>query len=176
MGIANRSRAPRVCPIESCPLPEGALLGAYARTDAYADCYVADVAGTIACARYIEAFYTTPLFKLERLILGFAVSRPSTDAQARQLADAQIDAFAAWRVEARTHDQLLMCDLFGNTRSWFMAAPIPAEPTRTRLYFGSAVTETAMRRPLFGKLLGLHVRYSKALLSAARRRIESRSR
>lgn len=163
-------------PIESCPLPEGALLSAYARADAYTDCYVAEVGGTIGCARYIEAFYTTPLFKLERLILRFAVSKPSTDAQARQLADAQIDTFAAWRVEARTHDQLLMCDLFGNTRSWLMAAPIPGEPMRTRLYFGSAVTATAMCRPLFGKLLGFHVMYSKALLSSARRRIESRSK
>lgn len=158
--------------VQPHPLPERALLSAYAHTGAYTDCYVADVAGTIACARYVEAFYTTPLFKLERMILRLAASRPSTDTQARQAADGSIDEFAAWRVEARAGDQLLMCDMLGNTRSWFMVEPAD-DGTRTRLYFGSAVTTAAMSRPLFRRLLGFHVLYSKVLLASARRRIES---
>ena len=160
-------------PVESHPLPELALLRAYAHAGAYTDCYVADVAGAVAFARYVEAFYTTPLFKLERTILKLAASKPSTDAQARQAADGSIDEFAAWRVEARADDQLLMCDMLGNTRSWFMVEHAD-DGTRTRLYFGSAVTTAAMSRPLFRRLLGFHVLYSKALLASARRRVESR--
>jgi hypothetical protein len=160
--------------IEPHPLPERALLNTYAHAGAYTDCYIADVAGTVACARYVEAFYTTPLFKLERLILKLAASKPSTDAQAQKAAEGSIAEFAAWRVEARADDQLLMCDMFGNTRSWFMVEPA-GDGTRTRLYFGSAVTTAAMSRPLFRRLLGFHVLYSKALLASARRRIESRT-
>jgi len=51
------------------------------------------------------AFYTTLVFKLERLILKLAVSRPSTDAQAKQLAAGSIDEFSAWHVEARSENQ-----------------------------------------------------------------------
>jgi hypothetical protein len=158
--------------IQACPLPERSLLQRYARVQAYTDCYVTDVAGTVSCERFVEAFYTTRLFKLERLILKLALARPSTDAQAAQLAAGALADFAAWRVEARADDQLLMADVFGNTRSWFMVEPGAA---RTRLYFGSAVTEQAMRRASFRWLLGFHVAYSKALLHAARRRLERRA-
>ena len=160
--------------IDTCPLPANALLERYARDGAYTDCYATEVAGTIDCTRYVEAFYTTPLFKTERLILKLAVSAPSTDAQARQVASGDLDRFAAWRVEARAPDQLLMCDMFGSTRSWFMVVPATGSSSaRTRLYFGSAVTKTAMNRRMFRWLTGFHVLYSKALLRSARRRIGS---
>jgi hypothetical protein len=70
----------------SSPLPPGALLAKYVREGAYADCYVTDIAGAVSHAQYVEAFYTTAVFKLERLILKWAVSKPSTDGEARQLA------------------------------------------------------------------------------------------
>ncbi len=158
--------------ISPSPLPEHALLNRYARAGAYTDCFVTETAGAVGLAPYLEAFYTAPLFKLERRILQSMASLPSTDAQARRLAAGSIDAFAAWRVEARAENQLLMCDLHGSTRSWFMVAPAHADnEPRTRLYFGSAVTKSAMAKPLFRWLLGFHVLYSKALLAAARRRI-----
>lgn len=160
--------------IKPCDLPAHALLAAYARNGAYTDCYCAEVKGTTSCADYVEAFYTTPLFKTERLILKLAVASPSSDAQARQIANGTIDRFAAWTLEARTDQQLLMRDIFGNTRSWFMVEPVDANGAAgTRLYFGSAVTKGAMNRRAFRWLTGFHVLYSKALLSAARRRIGS---
>ncbi len=101
-------------------LPDDALLGHYARReDCYTDCYALDFPRTVSLAAYVTAFYTTPLFKLERFILKWAVSRPSSDDQARQVAAGEVERFAAWSVEARTTDQLLMCDMAGRTRSWF---------------------------------------------------------
>jgi hypothetical protein len=162
--------------ITSQPLPERSLLNPYARKGAHTDCYVAEISGMARCAHYVEAFYTTPLFKLERCILKLALSLPSTDAQVRKLIDGSSDVFAAWRVESRTDDQLLMCDKYGNTRSWLMVEPAAAsDPARTRLYFGSAVTKSAMARPTFRMLLGFHSMYSKALLAAACRRLERHS-
>ncbi len=168
--------------ITACALPEGALLRRYAGMQGYADCYRTEIADPVSLARFVEAFYTSPLFRLERGILALAVARPSSDAQALQLGQGQIDAFAAWTVEARAPDQLLLCDYRGSTRSWLMVQPL-AERTGTGLYFGSAVVPTPRSvqrgRPamgwLFRALLGFHRLYSRLLLGAARRRLSSRA-
>ena len=165
--------------IQSCPLPEVALLARYRREGAFTDCYAVDIPGAISQARYVAAFYTTPVFKLERLILKWAVSRSSTDAQAGQLAAGEIEHFAAWRVEARSPDQLLLADLQGRTRSWLMVAPLDTgNGSGTRLYFGSAVVPSAWTpdgKPKLGAvfrgLLGFHGIYSQVLLSAAKTRL-----
>ena len=162
------------------PLPEEALLKKYARDGAYTDCYATDVAGTITQAQFVAAFYTTAVFKLERFILKHAVSRPSTDEQARQLAAGAIDMFAAWHVEARCADQLLMCDFQRRTRSWLMVMPVREGNTvRTRLYFGSAVvpamnakTDRQSLGSVFRVLLGLHKIYSRVLLYSAQVRLQ----
>lgn len=162
--------------IRACSLPDGALLDAYRKSGAYTDCYVTEVAGTVSFTQYVTAFYTTAVFKLERLILRWAVSRPSTDTEAQQLAAGTLDRFAAWDVEQRSENQLLLCDLYGRTRSWLMVAPMAGG---TRLYFGSAVVpevdaKTSQRRlgMVFRVLLGFHKLYSLALLGATKLRLE----
>jgi hypothetical protein len=153
-------------------LPDQALLRSYAREGVYADCYVTDVAGAVSHAEYVEAFYTTAVFKLERLLLAAFAARPSTDAQATALACGTLDTFAAWDVEARATNQLLR-DFRGRTRSWLMSAPA-LNPQRTRLFFGSAVVPVVDRRSgkarmgaAFRILLGFHKLYSRVLLRAA---------
>lgn len=162
--------------VQPCALPDGALLARYAAAGAYTDCYRTELDAGVTQADYVAAFYTGTLFKLERWLLGVAVGRPSTDAQALQLARGEREDFAAWHVEARSADQLLLCDLAGRTRSWLMCATTPGAPTR--LYFGSAVVPArsgADGRPrlglAFSALLGLHKLYSVALLAAARTRL-----
>ena len=163
-------------PIRPCPLPEQALLGRYATGGAYTDCFMTDISMPVSQAQFVTAFYTTSLFKLERFILTWTVAKPSTDAQVQQLADGSINTFAAWTVEARSQDQLLMCDYQSLTRSWLMVLPLS---TGTRLYFGSAVVPRVNARAgkatlglIFYLLLGFHRLYSVALLYAARLRLE----
>jgi len=166
--------------IKNSPLPEEALLRLYLRDGHYTDCYSTDISQSVTQSQYIAAFYTTFLFKIERFVLRLAVSRPSTDTEAVQLAEKQRDSFAAWSVEARDNDQLLLCDFQGRTRSWLMVEPMPPEQTpRTRLYFGSAVVrnrkgESERKSSIFGfgALLGLHRLYSVALLYSAKKRLE----
>lgn len=166
--------------IRRCDLPADALLQRHAGAGGYADCYAVDVAGRVSHAAFVEAFYTTRAFKLERLILRLFASRPSTDDEARQLADGTRDTFAAWSVEGRTADQLLLGDFTGRTKSWLMVAPAgsAASPAGTRLYFGSAVVPARNRRTgksslgfVFRALLGFHHLYSRILLGAARARL-----
>src|SRR5262245_33846415 len=99
--------------VRTCELPESALLRKYLRGGAYADWYVTEVARPVSHAEYVEAFYTTAVFKIERLLLRWLVSRPSTDAQARSLASGSLGCFAAWTVESRTTDQVLLTDFTG---------------------------------------------------------------
>jgi hypothetical protein len=88
-------------PIRACPLPDGARLSIYRASDACTNCVAADVAGTISQEQFVSAFYTTFVFKLERAILKWAMSKLSSDAQVQQLAAGSIDEFAAWHVEGR---------------------------------------------------------------------------
>jgi len=158
------------------PVPEHALHAHYGRDGGYVDCYVTELPRVVPLAEFVEAFYTTRLFKLERWILAWSVKKPSTDEQAREVARGQRGEFAAWSLEARSADQLLMCDFMSHTRSWFMATP--SGERSTRLYFGSVVTArldpATGERKLGGTyraLLGFHRVYSRALLRAARARL-----
>jgi hypothetical protein len=165
--------------IDPCPLPPNSLLQRYAAGGGYADCYTTELPRTVSHAEFVEAFYSTGVFKIERWILRWAVSRPSTDDEAAQLARGERNGFAAWSVEARAPDQLLMCDLAGRTRSWLMVQALdPARGGGTRLFFGSAVVpvrdaKTGRTRMglVFNALLGFHKLYSRALLRAAASRL-----
>jgi hypothetical protein len=165
--------------IQACALPPHALLARYASAGAYTDCFTTDVAGAVSHAAFVEVFYTGALFKVERLLLGLFIGKPSTDEQARQLAAGDANSFAAWTVEDRSTDQLLLRAIDGRTRSWLMVAPAAAEPGRgTRLYFGSAVVPAVNRSTgrasmglPFKALLGFHKAYSRALLGSARARL-----
>lgn len=164
---------------QPCEIPQTAFLRACQEGGAYADCYVTEVETLVSQSAFVEAFYTTALFKVERAILKQLANKPSTDIEARQLGEGTTGAFAAWRVERRSSDQLLLADFTGRTKSWLMAMPVggAAGSSRTRLYFGSAVipridARTGVRKMgfAFGALLGFHRLYSRLLLKAARSR------
>ena len=163
--------------VRSTSVPESSLLQRYSDSGAYVDCYATEISTPATHAQFVEAFYTTPLFKLERLLLGLVVSCPSTDAQAKELAQGRRGSFAAWQVESRASNEVLL--RAGRTRSWLMVAESPGKPTR--LMFGSAVVPA--RSPRAGRsrlgvgfraLLGFHKLYSRALLLSARLRLSSR--
>jgi hypothetical protein len=164
-------------PIQACEPPQNALLRQCRERGAYTDCYAVEIPQVVSHAEYVEAFYTTWVFRLERLILRLLVSRPSTDAGARQLALGEREDFAAWSVEARAPDQLLLVDFQGRTCSWLMNKPLPGGQS-TRLYFGSAVVAAQDRHSgaqgigfVFRALLGFHKLYSRVLLRSAVRRL-----
>jgi hypothetical protein len=167
--------------IQRVALPEGALLSVYQRPGCYADCYRTELAGTVTQAQFVSAFYTTPVFRLERWILQWVASRPSEDAEATELAEGRSDRFAAWQVEGRRPEQLLLTDFLGRTRSWLMVVPA-ADGARTLLYFGSAVVPKSGGGNApgslglgFRALLGFHQLYSRVLLQAAKWRLARRA-
>ncbi|MEM7569126.1 MAG: hypothetical protein AAF337_04965 [Pseudomonadota bacterium] len=152
------------------PLPTGSLLGRYRDEGHFTDCYAYDVGKTVALSGFIEAFYTTGPFRLERQILKFAVKAPSSHNDVKALAAGETDTFAAWKVEAREPDQILLNA--GTTRSWLKVAA--RAEAATRLYFGSAVLKTntgsdgaKTLKPTYQALMGFHALYSRILLTSA---------
>jgi hypothetical protein len=165
--------------VQPCEIPGGTLLYQCRQDGAWADCYVTSIARSVSLAEFVSAFYTSSLFKVERRILATFVAKPSTDAQAGELALGTRDAFAAWNVEDRRADELLLRDFQGRTRSWLMVADAKTDASPcTRLYFGSAMGPVANRATgqatlgmAFRALLGFHNIYSQALLRAASGRL-----
>lgn len=167
--------------IEKCPVPVHTMLEKYSKDGGYVDCYVTETSGHVSLRDYVVAFYTTRLFRLERFILRWMVSKPSTDKQVRQLADGKVERFAAWQVEDRSENEMLLSDFVGRTSSWLMTVPVNAvNVERTQLYFGSAVVPK--QNPKTGEwslgfgyqaLLGFHKIYSVLLLYSAKQRIQN---
>jgi hypothetical protein len=165
-------------------LPESTLLAQLRRNGSYADCFTLTLPIAATQAQFIEAFYTTKLFKAERLILRLLAGKRSTDQQAAELAAGSGSSFAVWQVTERTAGEILLTDETGRTSSWLMAVPnFTSRGSSTRLFFGSAIKprrpSTAGGQPQFGRLfhglLGLHNLYSRRLLEAAAHRLTAKA-
>ena len=167
--------------VSESPLPDAALLARYRRRErepgasAYVDCFRTRVDTAVTIGEFVASFYQTRLFRLERFVLARAAGFESTDRDAVAVAEGSAERFAAWQVEARAPNELLLADLSGRTRSWFR---VEASGSGTALYFGSAVlpvvdreTGEARRMRAFRWLLGFHRVYSVLLLAAARRKL-----
>ncbi|MBC3930147.1 hypothetical protein [Undibacterium curvum] len=165
--------------IHQCTLPDLALSASYGKSGAYADCYYIDLAHEITLSDYVYAFYTTPLFRIERFLLRWLARRPSTEHDAEQLALNQTRQFAIWDVEQRNARQILLRDATRRTRSWLMVEALNTQQHHTtRLYFGSVVVPKSRAADgsasfgfVFHLLSGFHHIYSKALLRAAQTRL-----
>ena len=123
-------------------------------------------------AEFIFAFYTTPLFKLERWLLARALRITSSDHEALLLARAEAERFSAWKVEHRSDTEILMDA--GQTRSWLSVRAQGGPHRSTTLFFGSAVVPKrpgGKFGPAFHALLGFHQLYSRLLLSSASTRV-----
>lgn len=157
-----------------CSLPSDALLNAHRLRGAFTDCYAKSIDGSVSLDEFVFAFYTTPLFKLERWLLARVLGFASSDVQALQLARAEVEQFSAWTVEARSAGQILLAA--GATRSWLSVEVQLSPPSTTCLRFGSAVLPTRQGGKLgwgFHALLGFHRLYSRLLLAAACRRVRA---
>lgn len=163
--------------IERAEVPMDALLKRYGgvfpeRWRGYQDCFRVRVDFEVSLGEFVTAFYTTPLFKLERLLLRVFLGIRSSDADADALLAKTRSTFAAWYEGARTPSQLLMCDRYESTRSWFSVEAHAGG--RTWLCFGTAVATRPERTAMparFRALLSFHVLYSRLLLHAATRRL-----
>ncbi len=156
--------------VTSCAVPSGGVLSPYAAQDAtYTDCFEARLTAQVSLARFLGAFYTTGLFRLERLALTLPLRRWIGDGELYDMAAGRSDEFAIWTVEARDSRQILLRERSGRTRSYLAVEAMDAGVTR--LLFGSAVVPGhGQTLPGAVRFMGpLHRAYSRALLGLAAR-------
>lgn len=157
-------------------LPDIALSVKYREKGAFVDCYYIDIPKEISLEKYIQAFYTTILFKVERGILSISTLKFASDKDAVQLSLGQTKDYSIWSVENRQDNQILLAEFTGKTKSWLMVQP--RKNSMTRLYFGSVVVPKNLSDSgqasfglLFHVLSKFHQIYSRALLKAATKKL-----
>lgn len=157
-------------PVEARTPPSSSLLVDAVPTGGYADAFALEVDRSVTLADWLQAFYTAPLFRCERVILTL-IGRPSRDADVAALARGERQSFAAWQQQARREHEILMRDFTGRTGSWLAVEALPGG--RTRLWFGSGgwPRKKGGMGGGFNALLGLHLLYSRALLQGGAKRL-----
>lgn len=157
--------------VESAAIPATSLLSVYeAEPFGFVDAYNVTTQFDVSLKQHIEAFYNSWVFRPERLLIHLLLKHPSDADAVARLAAGESEAFAAWRVEARREDEILLCDVSGATRSWLA---VEAIDQGTRVWFGSAVVprrdQDGNPKPpslVFTLLTGFHRLYSRCLLTA----------
>lgn len=164
--------------IEAIAPPTGSLLARELTPGGYADSWITVIDRAVSLPEFIVAFWTTPVFRAERVVLA-ALGWPSTEVDARALGAGASERFAAWRVSARREQEILLHDTSGRTCSWFQVEAL--DRTGTRLWFGSSITAVSAGEgsaPDIGRgfrmMLGAHRLYSRVLLAQAYRRLAAR--
>jgi hypothetical protein len=175
-------RKPKVMRLTLGSEPEGAFIRQYTTTlGGYSDCYYIDIQQDVSLSDYILTFFSTPIFRMERLLLNLVPSGRSNEQCVLDLAAGTGNKMAGWKTENRDDNQLLLAVGDGPIRTWLMVQGSPSSKT-TRLYFGSAALPTSMTKEghpklaiVFRLFAGLHIFYSRLLLWWAARDLARKS-
>ena len=143
----------------------------------YIDCFAVDLPTHCSLEAFLKAFYTSWIFRLERLILRLALRVPTSSDDLSAMLSGASDKFAVWIIEERQADQMIAKAVGGSnrTRSWFRV--LSRDDGGTRLFFGSVLEpepslEGAPPRLglMFRAGIGAHRLYARVLLAAAARK------
>ena len=96
------------------------------RWGGYADCFAVTIDRTVTLPEFVYAFYTSPAFRAERLLLRVFIGAASRPSDADAVARGSATQFAAWYVGERTATQLLMCDRYEGRDPGFVWRGSPA--------------------------------------------------
>ncbi|MEY3136794.1 MAG: hypothetical protein RL580_526, partial [Pseudomonadota bacterium] len=72
--------------VNEIPVPADTLLHQLRQAGYFTDCFTTVVPRAVTLPQFVEAFFTTPLFKAERLVLRLLLRQRTTDRQAYELA------------------------------------------------------------------------------------------
>ena len=162
--------------ITAPPLPPQSLLARIRGPECYRDAFRASVAGEVSLGELVTAFFSSRAFLAERMALHL-IGRGADHADIAALAAGRTERFAAWQMEAREENELLMHDFLDQTCCWLAVShgaggPLPEpRPGTTDIWFGTAVRE--FEGPIVSRLRGAHRWYARKLLGAAARGLHS---
>lgn len=158
--------------ITKIAIPPDCLLKTYDDIPhAYADAYQTQIQGKIKLSDFIIAFFDSPIFKAERVLITLTTISPTFKKDVLDLAEGNTNKFAMWELEQRGENELLLKVRQGRIRTWLAVIP---QAHSTKLLFGSAVlpkSENGDIGWIFRKLTVFHEIYSKILLKSAAKRV-----
>ena len=165
--------------IAALPPPETSLLAQRRGEDWYRDAFRACVPGHVTLGTFVTEFFAGPAFLPERMALHL-IGRGAGAAEIAALAEGTATRFAAWEMEAREADQLLMHDFLDRTCCWLavshegdasdLGAPHNAGEREQRfLWFGTGLRNPG--GPFARWLKQPHRAYARWLLAGAARRL-----
>ena len=141
-----------------------------------ADAFKDNVKFPVSLEEFIQAFFGSNAFQMERTLLKIIGKPYVSPADIKALAASQQTQFAIWQVEAQSDHEIMLKVGNGPIRSWLMV--LPEQNGKTSLYFGSAVLpqdKTKNGTPqigfLFRALIGFHNFYSRLLLNSATKKL-----
>lgn len=158
-------------------LPPESLLARLRGPECYRDAFRASLPGEVSLGELVTAFFSSRVFLTERMALHL-IGRGAGQAEIAALAAGETQRFAAWEMEAREENQLLMHDFLDQTCCWLavstrgpdgaLCGPLPVpEVGRTFIWFGTGVREVG--GPIMRHLQGAHRFYARQLLAGAAR-------
>lgn len=158
-------------------VPEGSFLKAYeGREGCETDCFQADVPGHPDIDRFVHIFFDTWVFRIERRLLALLGEDYATSEDVAALAGRSSDTLAAWTVQDRSADEIILAFKRPRGRTWLQATQLDGSLGSTRLRFGSALlpnidSEGQTASISWGLKIGLplHRLYARLLLAAAAR-------
>lgn len=165
--------------ITAPPLPDDSLLARHRGPECYRDAFRVEVPGDVSLAELITVFFGSGAFLPERTALRL-IGRGAGRAEIAELADGRAKRFAAWELEAREENELLMHDFLDKTCCWLAVSPGGEAPDlagglprpgagRTYLWFGTGVRD--FEGPIISRLREAHRWYARWLLAGAARRL-----
>ncbi len=136
------------------------------------DAFRCKVDFSVNLEHFIQAFFDSSVFRLERLLIQILTRKQADLTQVKKLASGTDKTFAVWQVAQRSNFEILMKVGTGPIRSWLAA--YPDQDGGTSLYFGSAVLPTKGDKNgnqqvgfLFQATVWFHEFYSRLLLKSA---------
>ncbi|MFT6557059.1 hypothetical protein [Sneathiella sp.] len=158
---------------EKTNIPDSSYMQVYDKTPGcQTDAFCFKVDFSVSLEHFIHAFFDSPIFRLERLLIRILTRKQAGLIQVKKLASGTEKTFAVWQVAKRSNREILMKVGTGPIRSWLAA--YPDQEGRTSLYFGSAVLPTKGGKNgsqqvgfLFQATAWFHEFYSRLLLQSA---------
>ncbi len=168
--------------VEKTAIPLDSFMSAYKQIDGCsADAFRGYLEFPVTLEALITAFFGSPIFTLERLLLKSIGQANTSRSDITGLAAGTQEKFAAWKVEDRNESEVILKVGSSPIRSWLMARP--DGDGKTAIYFGSAVlpqTTNRNSKPQVGSsfrfFMGVHNFYSCLLLKSTIKNLQKKQR
>ncbi|RHY02570.1 hypothetical protein DYB26_002293 [Aphanomyces astaci] len=135
--------------------------------DQHVDVYQVTLSKPTSVEHFAKAFFQSPVFQVERVMLSLAGAAKTTDAEIDAMTFASGDHVATFRVIESKQDEILFC--WDDTEAWNGHSWVAVKDNGHTLLFGSTLRN---RRAFIRRVTPLHLMYAQIVLASAKFQLE----